>query len=126
MNDDLKSLRTKDSLFGRLGDRCTGMERPDQFSPPARVIVREDDTGRIEPMGFATRREYELSLMVSCRYWANDAERQDCRQNGEHVLADVLYRDVLVDLSAIIHAVYDGDRAAALRMLTALQTRLRR
>ena len=125
MNGD-SSNRTPETVFDALLDRATGMERPEQFSPPARAVVREDETGRIEPMGLATRKEYELSLMVTCRYWANQAERQGCKQNAERVLADLLYRDVLVELSIITHAVYDGDKSAALRMLAALQTRLRR
>lgn len=126
MNDDPKSLRAKETVFDALLDRATGMERPEQFSPPARAVVREDETGGVDPMGFATRKEYELSLMVACRYWANQAQRQDCRQHAERVLADLLYRDVLVELSIITHAVYDGDQRTALRMLAALQTRLRR
>lgn len=120
------SDRSSNSVFEALHDRSTGMERPDGLFPPAKVVLREDETGADEPMGIATRKEYELSLMVACRYWANNAQRQDCKRNAERVLADLLYRDVLVDLSAITHAVYDGDRSNALRMLGALQARLRK
>lgn len=115
-----------ESVFDHLHERATGMQRPEEFRSPVVARVQESETGRIEPLGFATRREYELTALVTCTYWANDAQRVDCRRNAERVLADALYRDVLVDLSAITHAIYDGDQANALRMVGALQTRLRR
>ena len=114
------------TAFEALQERVTGMQRVDEFAQPVAAVFAESETGAIEPMGLATRQEYELSFTVICRYWANRAQRSDCRANAEHVLADLLYRDVLVELDVIQHAIYDGDRKTALERVAALYTRLRK
>jgi len=110
-----------------LRERCTGMQRPEEFMrEPGMFHLDEQNSGKIEPAGFATRREYVLELTVGCRYWCNDAQHSEARKNAESVLADALYRDVLIELNGIRHAVYDGDRMAALRRIAALEQGLRR
>jgi len=117
--------RTKDSILDRLQEQATGMERPDAlWGQPVAVAIKEDETGQVEPMGFATRRQYVLSATVEARFWANRAERSEARKAAISSLARCLYADVLHELAVIRHAIWDGDPKAALVRLGDLETRL--
>lgn len=105
-----------------LRERATGMCRPEEFMrKPAVFELDEHKTGEIRPYTPDRNEEYELTLTVGVRYWANKAQRSDARRNAESVLAHTLYKDVLAELSQIRHAVWDGDQSAALTRIAALE-----
>lgn len=118
-------LPSKTVLSG-LQERATGMCRPEEFMrKPGVFDLQEEKTGARRP-GLDRNEEYELRLIVGCRYWANTAQRIDARKNAEAVLAHTLYSDVLAALSGIRHAIYDGDRSAAISRLGELERSLTR
>lgn len=109
----------------QLRERATGMQRPEEFMrAPGVFDLREQETGATRPHTLDRNEEYELSLTVGVRYWANKVQRADQRRNAESVLARTLYADVLASLSEIRHAVYDGDKLAAIARIGALESRL--
>jgi len=118
---------TSNSVFDMLRERATGMERSEGlWQPPVSFSTAMSETGQIEPMGFATRKEYELSATVVARFWANRAQVDDCRKVALRSLSRLLYGDVLRDLDAIQHAIFDGDPKGALAHLSELRDRLTR
>jgi hypothetical protein len=101
------------------------MCRPEEFMrKPGVFDLQERTTGKIRQYTLDRNEEYELTLTVGVRYWANKVQRADARQNAEAILARTLYQDVLAELSQIRHAVYDGDQMAALRRIGELESRL--
>jgi hypothetical protein len=113
------------NTLSSLRERCTGMARPEEFMrKPGVFDLQERTTGEIRPYTPDRNEEYELTLTVGVRYWANKAQHTDARQNAEAILLRTLYQDVLADLSMIRHAIYDGDRTAALRRIGELESRL--
>jgi hypothetical protein len=112
-------------LVSRLRERATGMQRPEEFMrKPGIVELSERKTGETRPHTLDRNEEYELSLTVGCRYWANSVQREGQRRNAERMLARLLYQDVLAELSAIRHAIYDGEKHGALDRICALEARL--
>jgi hypothetical protein len=118
---------TTETVMQRLRERATGMQRPEEFMRrPGICDVEERKTGEFRPHTLDRNEEYELSLTVGCRYWANKVQREDQRRNAERVLARLLYADVLAELNEIRHAIYDGEKAGALNRICALEERLSR
>jgi hypothetical protein len=113
------------NTMSKLRERATGMCRPEEFMrKPGVLELDERTTGEIRHYTPDRNEEYELTLTVGVRYWANKAQRADLRQNAEAILLRTLYQDVLADLSQIRHAVLDGDRKAALSRICELESRL--
>lgn len=114
-------------VLDNLQEKATGMERPDDlWGPPLIANVAERETGKIEPMGFATRREYELTLTIGARFWANRAQVSEARKVAERAIAHQLYRDVLDKLVRIESAIMDGDGRAAYAACGELRTAITR
>lgn len=117
---------SNEHVLDTIQERCTGMQRPDEFERrPATFESVEGPTGRVRTFTPDRNEEYELQVKIGATFWANKAQLSRAREHAKRVLADLLYRDVLVELSGIRHAVYDGDRAAALQRLAELESRLR-
>lgn len=115
------------NALSNLRERATHMCRPEEFRRvPAVFDLKDDKTGERRYGSMDRNEEYELSLTVGVRYWANDAQRADARLNAEAVLARTIYEDVLRALSEIRHAVYDGDQRAAIARIGELEKELTR
>src|ERR1700744_2080282 len=115
------------SIFEDLQQKATGQERPNSlWAPPLSISFDRRETGRIEPMGFANSKEYELSVTLASRFWANQAQLQQAREVAERSLATLLYHDVLGRLSQIEHAVINGDGEAAYAACSQLRSMLTR
>lgn len=113
-------------VLDMIEERCTGMQRPEEFMRKPGVFQEvERPTGNVRYDTPDRNEEHELVVTVGCRFWANGAQLPRARENAKAILADVLYRDVLVELSEIRHAIYDGARDAALCRLADLEKRLR-
>lgn len=116
---------TPEGVLANLRERATHMCRPEEFMrKPAVFEMTEEPTGERRYGTMDKNEEYELTLTIGVRYWCNQAQRTDARRNAEAVLAHTLYRDVLGDLMAIQHAIYDGDQRAALQRVATLRERL--
>lgn len=114
-------------MLTNLRERATGMCRPEEFMRRPGVFEIEDKpTGEIRPHTLSQNEEYELTLTVGVRYWANNAQRASARKNAESILTHTLYENVLSELVGIRHAVYDGDQLVALRRIATLEERLRK
>jgi hypothetical protein len=115
------------NALSNLRERATHMCRPEEFRRvPAVFDLNEEKTGERRYGTMDRNEEYELTLTVGVRYWANNAQHSDARQNAEAILARTLYEDVLRALSEIKHAVYDGDQQAALGRIVELEQELTR
>ena len=115
------------TVLDNIRERCTYMQRPEEFRRvPAVCEFNEEKTGEYRPAGIATSEEYELTLTVGVRYWANRAQHSDARRNAESILARTLYEDVLRDLAQIRHAAMDGDQRATVSRINELEARLTR
>lgn len=115
------------SILNDLEQLATGQRRAnDLWGPPLNVRLLENKTGKIEPMGFATSEEYELSLTLVSRFWANRAQVQEARKVAERSLASLLYQDVLAKLSQVEHAIMDGDGRSAYTACSELRAMLQR
>lgn len=114
-------------ILDKLQETSTGNHRPDElWGPPMKVSTVEQATGKIEPMGFATRREYALSATFTVTYWCNQAQQRDARKAAERTLAQSVYGDVLAQLTHIEHAIMDGDGRRAYQACGELRTLLTR
>lgn len=103
-------------ILDKLQEIATGSQRREElWGPPLKATVSEHETGGVEPMGFATRREYALSATVVATYWANQAQRSEARKVAERALVQTLYGDVLAKLAHIEHAVMDSDGRRAMQ-----------
>lgn len=115
------------TVFDDLEQKATGQHRPNSmWEPPLSVSFKQHETGKIEPMGFATSKEYALSVTLVSRFWANQAQLAQAREVAERSLATMLYQDVLAKLSQIEHAVMDGDGEAAYGACSQLRSMLTR
>lgn len=115
------------SVFDDLEQKATGQERRDSlWEPPLNVSFSQRETGKIDPMGFATRKEYVLSVTLASRFWANQAQLQQAREVAERSLATLLYHDVLAKLSQIEHAVINGDGKEAYQACGEMRSMLTR
>lgn len=114
-------------ILDKLQEISTGRQRHDElWGPPMKVSTFEQATGKVEPMGFATRREYALSATFVVTYWCNQAQHQDARKAAERTLAQGVYGDVLAQLTHIEHAIMDGDGRRAFEACGELRTLLTR
>lgn len=103
------------TIFDQLEDRATGMRRRDEFDrEPIGTAVECVKTGEVRPTTYAMQSEHELRLRLYSRFWANQAEFPHAREHAQRALSNLLYRDVLIALDGIAHAISDGDRRAAL------------
>lgn len=114
-------------ILDKLQETSTGNRRHDElWGPPMKVTTLEEATGKIEPMGFATRREYALSATFVVTFWCNQAQHQGARKAAERALAQGVYGDVLAPLTHIEHAIMDGDGRRAHEACCELRTLLTR
>jgi hypothetical protein len=86
------------------------------------VSIQEDATGKIEPRGFATQEQFVLELRIQSVYWANKAQRSDARKHAEIVITQLLYDDALLHLRRLRQAILNGDRDAAYKLCSELET----
>lgn len=102
-----------ESIWNTLIDRKRNVERPSRWPQPLKVRMEEAHTGRVASRPYATQFEYELTAIVTVKYWATDAERPSARRVAERQLASLLYSDVIYRLDAIAHAISDGEQHQA-------------
>lgn len=112
------------NILDKIEERATGMQQRDDWGPRLAVDTRETETGRIEPRGFATQKEYAVVLKLAVTYWANDAERPDARRAARMALGEFLYADLRQHISMLRNAIWGGNREQAARWLEELQSKV--
>lgn len=78
--------------------------------PWAKLNISHVETGEVQPMGFATQKQYLLEARAVVTYWANDAERPHARAAAQRHLAEFLYKDFQEIASKLRHAAFSGTR----------------
>ena len=68
--------------------------------------------------------EHQLRIVLAARFWADNFNLGKQVENSERVIAHLLYKDVITQLSEGIGAVMDGDAAAAIEVLSKLRQSL--
>ena len=86
--------------------------------------IEQRETGRVEPAGFATQREYTVSLRVYTNFWANTAQVSQAREIAERTVVAALYADAIERLQYITNLIYSGDQDEALAAVLELKREL--
>jgi hypothetical protein len=103
------------TIFDNLCTKRTGYKVAARTGVSAALAVSE--TGASEPMGFGTNDEYEMTLTVSCTFWAGSVMKEEAFATAKEALLHNLYADILPKLSEAQAAICSDDGHTAMELL---------
>ena len=109
------------SFIDRLTERTTGTRRVSQWRDKDILQISAGATGNIRPYTTDSNEEYEMTLTVGVRFWANKAQYSEARRTAERHLAQTLYGDAIAIVARLRSAISDGDRDEAMAACAALE-----
>ncbi len=107
-------------LLQRASTRETRILRP--LYPGIEFAERE--TGQIGDRAFQLQKEYEIKLILSQKFWANEEQYRTHRDIALKALSSELYRDLRHLVVRARHLINNGEQTQALLTLSELEAEL--
>lgn len=95
------------SILSRLQEK-RGERIPDPFAPKYIVEVKQTDEYKSD--GLCLISQYKLIATVQINFWANQSQYKMARENAEKLMAETMFKNIIISARKAMSAAYAGDR----------------
>jgi hypothetical protein len=95
------------TILSRLQEK-RGDRMPDPFAP--RLIAEVKQTGNYKPYETSFNTEFRLTVTVEVTFWADQAQYAMAREVAEKILAETMFKDIIISAHKAMSAASAGNR----------------